>query len=200
MRCCSLQWLFCTKAPIECSLNSFEEVFVIFPRKTESGFGFEVECCCCPFFQAAELWSVCIVCHLKSFSFAKTCVHMMKKRGPTEGVLCEIFAHSLNPVPPFFHVNSTEKTIIYLSPVKLVKKLAEPKFTQHLLHFTNLARCLLYMLYRMMQVMSKQSDFTLELFNLDHKHPKIEFRISLVLWNKILIRATITHYFIAKRL
>ena len=33
------------------------------------------------FFQAgalavcAELWSVCIVCHLKSFSFAKTCVH-----------------------------------------------------------------------------------------------------------------------------
>ena len=89
------------------------------------------------FFQAgalavcAELWSVCIVCHLKSFSFAKTCVHMMKKRGPTEGVLCEIFAHSLNPVPPFFHVNSTaEKTIIYLSPVKLVKKLAaEPKFT-----------------------------------------------------------------------
>ena len=66
-----------------------------------------------------------------NFCDSPYCVHMMKKRGPTEGVLCEIFAHSLNPVPPFFHVNSTaEKTIIYLSPVKLVKKLAaEPKFT-----------------------------------------------------------------------
>ena len=56
--------------------------------------------------RCAELWSVCIVCHLKSFSFAKTCVHTHDEEKGSDQLglsspLWDICSQS-KPCPPIF--------------------------------------------------------------------------------------------------